>query len=160
MFWTWSSCFATSTIFEFFISLLHSLCFTNSHFTNSSVGDFNTQRFTSVLSPSPLFTGHVLRFNASDNAVTNLFYNSILWKCMFYKVHFCFTSATFLRSFRFTIVTQTMFITVHVFAVYHLLLHVYHVLHMQCRFYTQLSFCTVDALQAGMDFLRGGAHPP
>ena len=55
--------------------MLHSLCFTNSHFTNSSVGDFNTQRFTSVPSPSPLFTGHVLRFDASDNAVTNLFYN-------------------------------------------------------------------------------------
>ena len=130
------------TFYEFFSRRLQHSTFYECTFAQST---FYRPRFT------------IWRFR---HAVTNLLYNSILWTCMFYKVHFCFTSAMFLRSFRFTIVTQTMFITVHVLpsTIY---LSTFITFCTCSADFTQLSFCTVDALQAGMDFLGGGgAHPP
>ena len=139
-------------------SVLHSLCFTNSHFTNSSVGGFNTQRFTSVPSPSPLFTGHVLRFDASDMQL------QICFTTLFFE-HVCFTKSIFvLQVQRFYEVSalrllprqcfsQSMFLpsTIY-FSTF--------ITFCTCSSdFTQLSFCAVDALQAGMDFL-GGVHTP
>ena len=136
MFWTWSSCFATSTIFEFFISLCYIVYVLQIHILRILQSETSTLNVLRVY----LRPVHFLQATFYDLTLQTMqlqiCFTTILWTCMFYKVHSCFTSATFLRSFRFTIVAQTMFITVHVFAVYHLLLHVYHVLHMQCRFYT------------------------
>ena len=134
--------------------MLHSLCFTN-HILRILL-----QSETSTLDVLRVPLHHVLRFDASDMQL------QICFTTLFFE-HVCFTKSIFvlqvqrfyeasaLRLLPRQCLSQSMFLPSTIY------LSTFITFCTCSSDFTQLTFCTVDSLQAGMDFLGGGGvHTP
>ena len=137
-------------------SVLHSLCFTNHHILRILLqSETSTLDVLRVPLHSPLFKDHVLRFDASDMQL------QICFTTLFFE-HVCFTKSIFvlqvqrfyeasaLRLLPRQCLSQSMFLPSTIY------LSTFITFCTCSSDFTQLTFCTVDSLQAGMDFLGGG----